>query len=229
MSEIEADVRARLALRERDDLRAQIVARDAELAKEREHRDTILRQAIDWLDGLVIGTLPTYAKDHCVALLRKYAKEPVKPWLYEALEKMEQVEKERDEARERVETWIAIDRKRDQEVKDLLAENRKERERGDRLEAQAAVMREAIRHLEECDDSIVIEKCEHGKELFAALASDAGAALLRERDQLQAAYDIARQMANCVYNANQDPAQWERAKRVLVELLPQFDAARRGQ
>ena len=49
------------------------------------------------------------------------------------------------------------------------------------------------------------------------------AELTRETARVTAAIGIARQMANCVYNAKQ--SDWERAKVALVELLPQFDAA----
>lgn len=46
-------------------------------------------------------------------------------------------------------------------------------------------------------------------------------------EELEAALFIAQQMSNCVYNALQNEENWERAKKSLAELLPQFDTAMR--
>lgn len=40
---------------------------------------------------------------------------------------------------------------------------------------------------------------------------------------LEARVAIARQMANVIYNCKGAPEQWERGKRILVELQEQYD------
>lgn len=60
---------------------------------------------------------------------------------------------------------------------------------------------------------------------FIALSRTALPLALARIEELKAAMFIAQQMSNCVYNALQNNDNWERAKKSLAELLPQFDAA----